>query len=318
MPDPGRGRKNLPGHGRGIQCPGRRYTHSGGGVARRGSCGFAAGHLGAILPTSPRGNTCPGLGSRRTRYGFFRVDFGKTAIRPPRSGDALLRNIKALAEALDRKPAFLEKTARNFYKRWQTLYRHPDTLGYSLWLSPFPRPDTGAYLPMRVVSTGIQNDIDSLAWKYSAGKLKDTLLGPFTTFYGSVYLRLDHKAAGIGKVPFDSARNSIRGHMATGQVLGSALGLLQHTIQSDAEVSHSTLHDTPLPRFKDKAELIQEVARLKYGRAEAGSQQVKTLERFSERMLQDIYRVHKHEKDLGAWMDGLKIAPDADRLGIRL
>lgn len=254
---------------------------------------------------------------RSTRYGFFRIDFGKGTARLSRSGEALLRSIEALAQTLDQKPAFLERAARFFYKNWEPLYWHPDTLAYSLWLSPSPDLDTASHRSVRVRSTGILNVLDSLAWKFSAGKRTDTLLGPFATVYGTALMRLEGKTRGIGKIPFDSAQARIRMHMARSMVLGSALGLLRNSILSEAETPRNAILDIPLPRFKDKAELAREVARLKYGSVAEGSPQLASLERLSERMLQDIYRVHKQVKDMGEWMDGLRASPEAERLGIR-
>jgi hypothetical protein len=254
---------------------------------------------------------------RATRYGYFRIAFERRDSRPTPAG-GMLQEARALAQALRNERGFLEKQAKLFYARFDALYRRPDTLAYSLWLAPSPDPDTAAYRPARVVSTGILNGIDSIAWKYSLGKSPDTLLGPFPTAYGTAFLRLSGESRGEGKVPFDSAKENIRIQMARGFVLASALGLLRDQASADADLSGDSPADVPLPRFKDKEELIQAVSRLRYGPQGAGKAQLQTLAQSPRPILEEMYRMHKRESEQADWIGNLTITAEAERFGIRL
>jgi hypothetical protein len=255
---------------------------------------------------------------RKTRYGYFRIQFDRRESHMAHVAGGLLQEAEALARALGRERGILEKNAKLFYARWDALFRHPDTLAYSLWLASSPATDTAAFRSVQVLSTGVLNDIDSIAWKYSLGKRLDTLLGPFPTAYGTVLLRLRGKAKGEGKIPFDSAQESIRVQMARSLVLGSALGLLQDQGLADAEPAGESLLDVPLPRFKDKDELIRAVARLQYGPGGAGKSHLEALARSPQRLLEDMYRIHKQEKDRAEWVRSLRITAEAERLSIGL
>jgi hypothetical protein len=255
---------------------------------------------------------------RATRYGYFLIEFDPRATRPSRPGRALLEDVEALARALGRERGILEKNAKSFYSSWDALYHRPDTLSYSLWLSPSPSPDTARCRPTRVLSIRVRNAIDSLAWKYALGKRPDSLLGPFPTPYGTILLQLRGKSQGEGKIPFGTAKEAIRADMARGLVLGSALGLLRDGIEADADFPATSTRGDPPPRFQDKEELIQAVGRLQYGPGGAGKSVMQELARTPRPVLEAMFRIRKQEEDQEAWLKGLTIAPEAERFGLRL
>jgi hypothetical protein len=251
----------------------------------------------------------------KTRLGYLRLKpqsplSQRIGVYPPFEAQ-----VESLLKAWMAQPETVERQVRATYSQGGLRFQYPDTLEYSLWLSPVFFSDTSGFRSLSVRSLSSDDFIDSLVWRAQAKGKTDTLMGPYPSPLGMVQFKIRRVSPGGGKIPYAIAKKLILKSWAEAWVIGNNLRLWN--IPKPYREGEDAFQAKALtPVYKNKSELVAAVARLQFPNASPDHPYRMLLDSLHESVLLDRYVMYQNQRDLSRWMDGMKLTREGERLGL--
>jgi hypothetical protein len=249
----------------------------------------------------------------RTHYGMVRFH-PETKPAPFTPAEKAWQNrLDETQKAWQRYPQAVEAMTRDAYQSGGGLWNRPDTLEYSLWLTPVQDSDTMDIQPLTIQTHSVDGFADSVAWKAQLRGKVGIQLGPYASPLGTLWLRVERFARGNGKIPFAESQPHLLRGLATAWELGRKLGLWR---EENIEPMEASTPEIDMPGFKHKREWVLALAKLEYSRANLQGPEWKALEALPLEFLKDRYQRLQGERELGRWIRGFHLTAEAAHLGL--